>query len=258
MKSKGSVLIFTFFMIFMIAGITVIFLDTVSFEERRTKYLLTDKQIFNIAEAGLNKAVWYLEKQDSDWRGTTTESFGGSSYTYTISNLYLEDGATASADSQHAHPPSNAIDNNENTYWMSLSDPPQAITIIFPSQSNFSINKVRLITRKNGRPKDYQWQVSQDGLIYTTVSTVNDNDRDDRTDIFPRQSNVNYLRLVVNSVQEGNRVRVHEIEIPAIRIVSLCSMDIRGQTFTQTITQDGIVDGSQFYIQPKTFRLTED
>ncbi|PIP21225.1 MAG: hypothetical protein COX40_00550 [Candidatus Omnitrophica bacterium CG23_combo_of_CG06-09_8_20_14_all_40_11] len=287
-SKKGVVLLFTFILVFAIAGIAVIFLDTVFFEEKRVKFFLVDKQMFNIAEAGINKAVWYLENTapdsstDGSWR--TADQRGGSccpdgpspilsepfdvdNYTVSVYTFYLEDddnccnpiatatatseqgpniatraidnnsgtywksdsveeledlaGTTASASSSSLippRPPSNAIDNNNGTEWRSgllLFYPlPQWIEISFPMGSNFLVNRVTMrASQADGRPEDYQWQVSSNGSDWTTAATITGNDDNERTDTFPLQSNVNYLRLYVTAIQSGNKVRVDEIKV---------------------------------------------
>jgi len=270
-SERGVVLLFTFILTFMLTTITVIFLNTVSFEEKRTRFPLVDRQTLNTAEAGLNKAVWYLQNEapdnttDGSWRGAVSEAVGGNSYAVTVANLNLslEPGTTATALSQ-SNPPANAIDNNTGSSWRSSGPVTQWLRIAFPASSIFYVNAIRLVVRnaQSGRPKNYSWETSSDGATWSTVATVTNatySGSNDRVDTFSPQAGVNFLQLTVTDVYGGGNpdVRVAEIDVRAVRIDSTCTITSGGQAITHTVTQKAIVDTStgvpQVTAQPKSW-----
>jgi hypothetical protein len=267
---KGIVLLFSFIIMVMLAQLTVTFLNLTSLEERNVAYMKKEKEVFWIAEAGLHRAVWFLEhtapdgSTDGSWRGSTTESFAGGSYTLTVSNLYLEDGTSPYASSQQfIFTAANAVDNNTSTSWR--SQPPlgaeQWIVIPFPTNSNYYLNQATFRSyTSNGCPEEYYWEFSSDGIDWITIPNehIDGNAQANRTDTFSLRSGVNYVRLRVVNLVAGTSVRIREIEIPAIQMNSASTASLQSRTLTETITQKGIVDtGPQVYAQPNSYSWVE-
>ncbi|MFC1559548.1 hypothetical protein ACFL4F_00405 [Candidatus Margulisiibacteriota bacterium] len=86
---KGNILIIFIMLLglsFMVFSISTV----VTTRVREAMFRTAESQAFYIAEAGLNKAIWYLVVPVSlggkgrDWRGSTTEAFSGGSYSVTV------------------------------------------------------------------------------------------------------------------------------------------------------------------------------
>jgi len=93
MNKKGNIII-TFILIITLAAIvgSISYLTATSI--KTTRYVLDRQKAFYIAEAGLEKAIWYFNTpigeggKGEDWRTTgSTESFGEGSYTFYVGGL---------------------------------------------------------------------------------------------------------------------------------------------------------------------------
>ncbi|MFC1559546.1 hypothetical protein ACFL4F_00395 [Candidatus Margulisiibacteriota bacterium] len=89
MRSKGNVLL----VFMMLIGLSFIVFTVASVVTTRVKEAggkVARSKSFYIAEAGLQKAAWYLATDPgsggfgSDWRGTTTEAFGAGTFSITV------------------------------------------------------------------------------------------------------------------------------------------------------------------------------
>ena len=106
MNDKGSVLIWTFLFMMTSAALTVAYLSMIRYDTILTNSRSNSAHALYIAEAGLNKAAWYLlntapdDSTDGSWRTLAypapagdgpddpqEESFGGGSYTMWVQNL---------------------------------------------------------------------------------------------------------------------------------------------------------------------------
>jgi len=92
MKSKGNILI-VFIMLMGLALAVFSFVTIITTNIKQTGIETTQAQAFYLAEAGLNKAIWYLNTPTAQggmgpsWRTTgLTESFGKGSYTISVSD----------------------------------------------------------------------------------------------------------------------------------------------------------------------------
>lgn len=227
----------------------------------------TDAKVLWLAEAGLQKAIWYLmtpvasggrgENWPASGTVTLTENLPDVNNTYTMAVTFWDfalaaNGSTASANSSNGvNVPSRAIDGNNVTFWESQFNPgagagsgngtPQFITITFPY--TLTVNKVHFIANTAAtRPRDYSWQVSADNSSYTTVLSVVGNGATDVTDTFSAQSNVNYLRLRVTRSGGGGHVRVSTLEVIGRKISSTGTVVTGGNTLTRTVVQTVVTD----------------
>jgi len=91
MKNKGNVLL-VFIMLVGLSMIIFTVISMISMRIRESGINTADSQAFYLAEAGLNKAVWYLGTpsgqggKGSDWRGAVIEAFGDGTYSVTVIN----------------------------------------------------------------------------------------------------------------------------------------------------------------------------
>ncbi|MDP3730512.1 MAG: discoidin domain-containing protein [Candidatus Omnitrophota bacterium] len=219
-SKKGIVLILTFIIMTVLTIITLAFLYMISGQARASGYDMDSSKALWLAEAGMQKAVWNLKTpvsgggQGENWvTAGTTESLGSGSYTMKTERwdwALASNGASAAASSSASgRTPDLAVDNNDATYWQSASKPvpgsPQYITVTFPYA--LTINRVRFFVPSGSSqqaPKDYDWQVSTDGITYTNAKSVNGSTATDVTNEFTAAANVNYLRLNVSKIDGGS------------------------------------------------------
>ncbi len=251
---KGSVLILTFIIMTTLTAITVGFLHMTSTHLRGSAYDVASSKAFWLAEAGKQKAVWNLKTptgsggQGEIWTTTgTTESLGEGSYTMVIERwdwALAANNATASASSGEVdHEADKAIDGDDTTWWETLTKPLppsyENITISFPYR--LTINKARYVAPDDQkRPKEYEWQVSTDGVNYTTVFS-NASGTMDETNEFTAVSNVNYLRLWVGKIGGGalsEGMRVSTVEAIGSKITSTGTVDVMKRQIEQTVAVD--------------------
>jgi len=98
-----------------------------------------------------------------------------------------------------------------------------------------------------GRPTNYTWSTSPDGVTYTVCFTrLADPGVNEWYDIFPAPvTNVNYVRWDITSFST-NRVQVSEIEIPWIRIRSRCRIkSTSGTSFTEKYIRSCVLSNNQ-------------
>lgn len=95
-KRKGNILL-VFIMVVALASIVFSFLTLMSTRLLESGARTSEYQAFNVAEAGLNKAIWLIRTPVSDggngptWRTSgTTNSYGYGSYTFSITNTSTE------------------------------------------------------------------------------------------------------------------------------------------------------------------------
>ena len=214
---KGTILIFTLMVMIILTSIVGAYLGFVQASTKSTGAQITDSQIIYLAEAGLQKAVWNLMRttanggQGENWTTAgTTENLGEGSYTIVIERwdwALAANNSTALATSQEiGHEADKAIDGDDSTYWETETKPLppyyENVTIAFPY--TLTLNKARYVAPDyQKRPKEYEWQVSTDGVNFTTVFS-NSNGTMDETNEFPAIHNVNYLRLWVSKIGGGS------------------------------------------------------
>lgn len=255
LNEKGAVLLFTFIIMASLTAVTVVFLLMISIQTKAIGYDIAGSKALWLAEAGLQKAIWNLMTpvasggQGEDWTTVgTTESLGSGSYTMAVARwdfALAANGSSSSATSeQGSNTAANAIDGNDATYWESQNKPspgnPQEIIITFPS--SLTLNKVRFLVPSGlsqQRPKDYTWEVSADGINYTIVANVTNNNSLDVTNTFTAVSSVKYLKLKVTKTGGGSGgVIIATLEAIGAKITST------GAAFemTRKIEQTAVVD----------------
>lgn len=249
--NRGAVLILTFIIMTTLAAITITFLYMTSIQTKTAGYDIVSHKAFWLAEAGIQKAVWNLKTpvadggQGEDWTTAgTTESLGDGTYTMVVEKwdfALADNGATASATSQQGGSgPDKAIDGKNGTFWQGATPTeadPQDLVITFPY--TLILNKVRFLSSTASRvPKDYLWQVSTDGVTYTTVVTVTGNTSLDVTNTFTAASNVNYLRLRITANGGGSGVRVATLEAIGAKITSTGTVSSLDRKIEETIVAD--------------------
>ena len=255
---RGAVLLLNFIILVSLISMIIPFLHMINIETKVSGDRLIETQLVCLAEAGMQKAIWNLKTpigqggQGEDWStGGTTEGFGGGTYTMEAQRFdwaLAENNCVASAtDTVPGHDPQSVIDGDDSTYWQTPDKPvrPQfeAVTLAFPSP--LTLSKVHLVIPPGAgihKPKEYYWEVSSNGVDYTEVFHEKKNLLDERTDVFPPVSNVNYLRLKITKVQggSGTEVQIGTVEVITHKIVSTASLG----GFTCTIEQTVIADES--------------
>jgi len=238
-----------------LTAITAAFLSMVSIQTKGGGYDMLNHKALWLAEAGLQKAVWNLKTpvvsggRGENWTTTgTTENLGSGTYNIKVERwdwALAANGATASASSSATDKPAgNAFDGNDTTYWQSASKPlpssPEYITVTFPYR--LTMNKVRFLVPPGSSqqsPKDYDWQVSINGITYTTVLSQTGNNATDVTDEFSAVSNVAYLRLRVTKVGGGfSGVIVSTLEAIGAKVSSTGSVGAFNRKIEQTVVAD--------------------
>lgn len=261
-RQSGTALILTFIMLISLTAITIAFLYMTSVRVKVMGYDTASSQALWLAEAGLQKAVWNLMTpvgsggQGEGWITTgTSENLGDGNYAMAVERwdfALAANGSSASATSeQGSNTAANAIDGIDATYWESVSQPaaanPEEIIITFPY--TLTLNKVRFLvpSASDHSPRNYSWQVSSDGVNYTTVVNVTNNSSADVTDTFTAASNVKYLKLQVTSVgivvpPQGipgvPRVRIATLEAIGSKITSTGSVDSLSRKIEQAVVAD--------------------
>ena len=252
---SGTISIFTFVVMLTLIAITVAFLYMISIRIKSSGLELASAQAFWLAEAGIQKAIWNLKTpvagggQGENWttNGVTTNLEAGS-YTMVVERwdfALATNGASATASSkQGSYVAANAIDGDDSTYWESQNKPtggnPEEIIIHFPY--TLTINKVRFLVpvgSSQQAPKDYTWEVSSDGINYTTVKDVKNNSNTDRTDEFSATTNVNYLKLNVTKIGGGSDgVRIATLETIGSKITSTGTVSVMNRKLVRTVVVD--------------------
>ena len=213
---KGAVLLFTLMVMIVLTSVVVAYLGFVQASTRSTGAQTVDSHAIYLADAGLQKAIWNLMRtvanggQGENWTTAgTTENLGEGSYTMVVERwewALAANYSTASATSQEiGHEADKVIDGDDLTYWETTTKPLppyyENVTIAFPY--TLTINKARYVAPDDQkRPKEYEWQVSTDGVNFTTVFS-NSNGTMDETNEFAAAHNVNYLRLWVSKIGGG-------------------------------------------------------
>lgn len=256
-NTSGFALVFVFFFVLLVAGIVLGYLYFTSQGTANLSVKQRETMSFNAAEAAQARAVQYLQ---NDWAGVwnalqpnngalgsygpITENLATNSavsYNFSLDNWNLADSTnaapfgiaavTSNVPWQGANVPADAVDGRMNTTWRTVNNPGPLVqlTIRFPAGSNYTINEIRVRRQGNppvGRPINYTWSTSSDGIAYTVQFTRNaDPGINQWYDIFPAPvSNVNYVRWDITS-WNGNRVDIDEVEIPWIRIKTSCRIN---------------------------------
>jgi Tfp pilus assembly protein PilX len=252
---KGSVLLLTLIVMITLTSVVGAYLGFVRHSTRNTESQINDTQAIYLAEAGLQKAIWNLMRtvanggQGENWTTAgTTENLGDGSYTMVAERwdwALADNNATASASSENAsNVAANAIDGYDTTYWQSARKvtpgDPQEIIVSFPY--TLTINKARFYlpsASSQQRPKAYSWQVSTDGISYTSVADNSNNGNTDVTDEFAAQSNVNYLKLAVTKTGGGSAgVIIATIEAIGSKITVTGTVGDNSREIEQTVAVD--------------------
>lgn len=251
-RQSGTALILTFIMLISLTAITIAFLYMSSVQVKAMGYDTASSKALWLAEAGLQKAIWNLMTpvgsggQGENWTTTgTTENLGDGNYTMVVERwdfALADNGASASATSQRTggSGPAKAIDGKDATFWQGDTPSlpvPQEISITFPY--TLTINKVRFLSSTSARrPKDYSWQVSTDGITYTTVVNVTNNNSLDVTDAFTTVFNVNYLKLSITANGGGSGVRIATLEAIGSKITSTGTVSSSSRKIEQAVMVD--------------------
>lgn len=255
---KGAVLLMTFIIMVTMIGVTVAFLYMLSIQTKGSGYDITSSKALSLAEAGNQKAMWNLKiptgsgGEGEDWTTAgTTENLGDGSYTMEVERwdwALAANSSTASTSSEESgHEGDKAIDGDDSTYWETVTKPLppfyENITIAFPYA--LTINKARYVAPDyQRRPKEYEWQVSTNGVDYTTVFS-NASGTQDETNEFTAVSNVNYLRLWVSKIGGGalsEGLQVATVEAIGSKITSTGTVGVIDREIEQTVAVD---DGTE-------------
>jgi hypothetical protein len=218
-SERGSILILSFMVLIGLTSLAGNFIYTQSAVTKAAVFEVDFDKVLWLAEAGLQKAVWNLMTtsggggQGEDWTtGGTSENLGDGSYNMVVarwdwalsSNL-----STATATTEEVgHEVDKAIDGDDTTYWETKTKPlpPGYEYIIISFPYKLTLNKARYFTPSadsQKAPKDYEWQVSTDGVSFTTVFSSSSGTNDELNEFSP-QNNVNYLKLYVTKIGGGS------------------------------------------------------
>ncbi len=275
---SGFALVFIFFFIILVAGVVLGYLYINSQSTARAGFKQMETQAFYAAETAQARAVQYLQ---NDWAGiwNTLQPDNGAlgiygpitenmatntaiSYEFFIDNWNLADSTKAApfgvanifsnVASQGANVPARAVDGAMGTNWRTVNNPGPLVqlTIQFPAGSNYTINEIRVRRQGNppvGRPTNYTWSTSPDGITYTVQFTRNSDAGVNEWYDFPPApaNNVNYVRWDITA-WNGNRVDIDEIEIPWIRIKSRCRINSKsGSSYTEKYIRSCVLANSR-------------
>lgn len=253
-SKKGAVLILSFMIMTTITAITLAFLYITSIQIKASGHDMTSSKALWLAEAGLQKAIWNLKTpilsdgEGEDWTTAgTTENLGEGSYTMEVERwdwaLAAHNSEAVATTQEIGHEADKAIDGDDGTYWETVTKPLppgyENITIAFPYP--LTINKVRYVAPDyQKRPKEYEWQVSTDGVDYATVFS-NSSGTMDETNEFAAVTNVNYLRLWVTKIGGGalsEGLQVSTVEAIGSKITSTSTVDVINRKIEQTVAVD--------------------
>lgn len=254
-NKKGMVLVLAFIIMTALTAITVTFLYVNSVQTKAGGYDIASSKAFWLAEAGLQKAIWNLKTpvgsggQGENWvTAGTTENLGDGNYTMVVERwdfaLASHSASASASSSKPGSGPARAIDGNNATRWESGNVPssavPQSISVTFPHQ--LTINKVRFFLATSfsqNTPKNYSWQVSTDGISFTTVANPTNNSDTDVTDTFTSVSNVKYLKLEVSATAGTNKtVMIGTLEAIGSKITSTGTVSTLNRKIEQTAVAD--------------------
>ncbi len=259
-NKKGVILILTFVVMATLTVIVAAFLYMTSIQTRGAGYDIVSSKALWLAEAGIQKAIWNLKTpvasggKGEDWITTgTTESLGDGNYNMVVKRwdfALAVNGASASGTYAEAgKEPAKAIDNNDATYWESAEKPKPGVgnfdkspEIIITFPYVLIINKVRFLVPAGSSqqaPKDYTWDVSSNGVSYTTVASGNNNNNIDVTDTFSAASNVKYLKLKVTKIVGGSDgIRIATLETIGAKITSTGTISPISRKVVRTAVAD--------------------
>ncbi len=257
-RQRGFALLIVLLVMTALAAVLSALVISLTTDLRQTAVRVNDSKAFWLAEAGIEKATWDLKTpsgsggQGENWTtaGTgTMESFGDGTYNMMVVNwdfaLSANDATVTATSSHNSDDPELAIDDNLSTQWSSDNVPsngnPESITVQFPYQ--LTINKAKFVSPStSSRARDYEWQVSTDGINFTTVFTGNDVafNAAGVTNEFSAQANVTHLRLKVTKDGQGspNRVSISTLEVGGKKITSTGTVNSLSKTLEQTIVAD--------------------
>lgn len=253
MNERGVVLVLTLALLILLISLVGGFLFATGSLVLNGGWEETDTKILWLAEAGLQKAIWYLRTPPSGggqgdlWPNsstqTLTENLGDGSYTMVVEKwdfALSSNGSSVTAKSSNgSNIPSRAIDNSSATFWESGSTVTNSnaewIRIALPY--TLTVLRAQFIAQTSAnRPENYTWEVSSDGSSWTVAKSVTGNSSTTRMDTFTAQSNVNYVRLnVTNTGTNNRRVQIQTLEIIGAKITSTGTVVSGGNTLTRSI-----------------------
>ena len=235
-KERGFAIITVFMILTALAVMVGGFLVLTGVTMKEKGIHIEDAKSFWLAEAGIQKALWYLKtpvnlagRGDAWTTSGLSESAGDGTYNIQVSvwDFALSTtGSTVSASSQNGvNIPARAQDGNDSSYWESGSAPtsatPQTLTITFPYAIRLQKVRFFLPNTSNGyRPVDYSWQGSSNGSQFNDLISVSANTQLDRTDEFPITSPLSYLRLRVTRAPGNAGVRIATLQVLGVQILS--------------------------------------
>ncbi len=273
---RGVALVMVMAFLILFATMATFFVFTASVFVKNSGWEQVDHQVFWIAEAGLQKAIWNLKTPvASGGRGElwttagTLENLANGNYTMVVEAwdyALAANGATAvSVPPTVVNPASNAIDGNGATFWESSGSPvitQQDLIITLPYA--ITVNRLRFLAfstpafPQNYIPRDYSWAVSPDNAVWTpALPAITNNTSADSdlavppalavggpADVFPAQTNVRFVRLRTtrDGVGAPARARVIALEINGRRITSTGRITTGGVTIARTVRQTVVTD----------------
>jgi hypothetical protein len=251
---RGAVFILSFMVLVTLTSVVASYLYTTSVATKSAGFGEVDDQSVWLSEAGLHKAIWNLMTttggggQGEDWTtASTTENLGAGSYTMVVERwdwALAANGGTAAATSEEpGHEADKVIDGDDVTYWETVTKPLppgyEHVTITFPY--TLTVNKVRYYASDAQKsPKEYEWQVSTDGVSFTTVFSSATGGTDETNEFSP-ETNVNYLRLYVTKIGGGAKadgMKVHTVEALGSKITSTGTVGDISRKIEETIAVD--------------------
>ncbi len=294
-KKNGFALIFVFFFVIMVAGIVVAYIELTGRGTADVAVKQAGIQAFYAADAAQARAVQYLQNNSLNiWNtiqpaagnlgtfGPQTENLPNNlsvSYSFLVDNWNLAlstnpapfgiANITSNVGVQGANVLANAVDGNMASSWRTVNNPGPLVTLTiqFPNGSNYAVNEIRMRRQgaaAAGRPTNYSWSTSTDGVTYTVRYTrAVDPGTNQWNDIFPAVvTDVNYLQCNITGYS-GNRVQMSEIEVPWIRIRSRCRINnISGASFTEKYVRSCVLTSTPgpgatiFRVMPSTLANT--
>lgn len=269
-NKKGGILILTFMVMVTLVVIAAVFLNMTSVQTQSAGHAITSAKALWLAEAGIQKAFWNLKTpvisggQGEDWTTAgTNESLGNGNYTMVVERwdyALTSNGASASGTYAAAGlEPAKALDNNPTTYWESAEKPkpgtgnftksPELI-VTFPYV--LTINKIRFLVAEGSSqqaPKEYTLEVSSDGVNYTIVVDIKNNNATDVTHTFSAAFNVKHLKLKVTKIIGGSDgVRIATLEVIGARIISTGTINSFSRKLVRTVVADDATQAAFYQI----------
>ena len=271
---KGMVLILAFIILTTLTAVVVGFIYLASTQLKGSGYDAASNKALWLAEAGIEKAIWYLQTGGLGIAGTTaasgpiTEELGNGSYTIEVVDWDFAsstNGAVASdypvttqvnCDKANDVNPDGTANNT--TYWESSGVPDgnaanyQYLIIHFPY--TIQLNRVWFRVPDGSTdniPYSYTWSYSANGTTWTQWTAVAANVSGGVYYQGNLTGNINWLRFcIVRTKTAGSKARIATISALGKKITSTGTVSAISRTIERTVVVKQTTQTGYGYAEP--------